>query len=242
MAREFARITCEIWSDDDFRNLTGPAQLLYLTLLTHNSLSYCGVVDWHPGRIAALTRENTEHQVRLAAAELSYNYFCVFDQGTDEVLVRSFLRHDGLLKQERLHVSAAKAFGSVASNKLRAVIVFELQRFKRENPDLAGWKKPQMMTLLKQTAVSVRETDVEMSMPSGMGFLPVDNFPFGQGFGQRLPQTPGSVSGASTPSPSPSPSPATSSKEDAVHDRSFFSTGGGARVTAIDKAFRLAVE
>lgn len=162
MARERATINIDIWSDDHFRNLTGPAQSLYFKLTSHPKLDYCGCVEFHPGRLAAMSKEMTADAVMIAAQELSDEFFCVFDQSTDEVLVRSFLRHDGVLQQPRLAVSATKAFGAIASNKIRAVIVHELQRFKRENPDLGAWDKPQMKTVLKQNAVSVKETVTDL--------------------------------------------------------------------------------
>lgn len=174
MARERATINVDIWSDDDFRNLTAPAQSLYFKLTSHPKLDYCGCVEFHPGRLAAMSKEQTASDVIIAAQELSDTYFCVFDQSTDEVLVRSFLRHDGLLKQPRLAVSAAKAYGAIASNKIRAVVVNELQRYKRENPDLPAWDKPQLMTVLKQTSVPVRQTktDLDWDFP---GFLPLSS-------------------------------------------------------------------
>lgn len=171
MARERATINVDIWSDDDFRDLTAQAQSLYFKLVSHPRLDYCGCVEFHPGRLAAMSREMTAGDVMIAAQELSDKFFCVFDQSTDEVLVRSFVRHDGLLKQPRLAVSVTKAYGGIASNKIRAVIVSELLRLKKKNPELAAWEKPQMLTVLKQNAVRVRETrtDLEWDFP---GFLP----------------------------------------------------------------------
>lgn len=172
MARERATINVDIWSDDDFRNLTAGAQSLYFKLTSHPKLDYCGCVEFHPGRLAAMSREMTAGDVMVAAQELSDTYFCVFDQSTDEVLVRSFLRHDGVLQQPRLAVSAAKAYGGIASNKIRAVIVHELQRYRKQHPDLAAWEKPQMKTVLKQNSAAVRETktDLDWEFP---GFLPL---------------------------------------------------------------------
>ncbi|WP_054686496.1 hypothetical protein [Microbacterium sp. No. 7] len=175
MARERATINVDIWSDDDFRDLTGGAQSLYFKLTSHPKLDYCGCVEFHPGRLAAMSREMSPGDVMVAAQELSDKYFIVVDQMTDEALVRSFLRHDGLMKQPRLAVSAAKAFGSIASSKIRAVVVHELQRLRKSEPDLAAWDKPQVLTVLKQNAVPVRETktDLDWDFPE---FLP---FPTG---------------------------------------------------------------
>ena len=171
MGRGRATINVDIWSDDHFRSLTDPAQSLYFKLTSHPKLDYCGVVEFHPGRLAAMSKELTANHVMLAAQELSDEHFCVFDQGTDEVLVRSFLRHDGLLKQPRLAVSAAKAYGAVASNKIRAVVVHELKRLKKDFPELGAWEKPQMMTVLKQNSVPVKDTVTELVWDFA-GFLP----------------------------------------------------------------------
>lgn len=206
MAREKASINLEIWGDADFRNLTGPAQALYFKLMSHPKLDYCGVTEFHPGRLAAMTNEQTADHVILAAQELSDSFYCVFDQSTDEVMVRGFLRHDGVLLQPRLAVSAAKAYAAIASNKIRAVVVHEIIRFRRENPDLAAWDKPQMKTLLKQQAVSVKDTVTELEWTGFLGY--------GQGYGQRSDQSlPNAMTGPTTTT-SPSTSTATSSKED----------------------------
>ncbi|MGN6197343.1 hypothetical protein [Humibacter sp.] len=204
MAREKASINIDIWGDADFRDLTDPAQSLYFKLMSHPKLDYCGVVEFHPGRLAALTREATSDHIMIAAQELSEKFWCVFDQSTDEVLVRGFLRHDGVLLQPRLAVSAAKAYAAVASNKIRAVIVHEVKRFKRENPDLAAWEKPQMKTLLKQDAVDVRETVTDMDW----SFVTA----YGERYGQRLGQT--SVNATTGPTTSTSTSTATSPSSD----------------------------
>jgi len=208
MAREKASINIEIWGDADFRDLTDPAQSLYFKLMSHPKLDYCGVVEFHPGRLAALTREATADAVMIAAQELSAKFWCVFDQSTDEVLVRGFLRHDGVLLQPRLAVSAAKAYAAIASNKIRAVVVHEVRRFKRENPDLTAWEKPQMKTLLKQESVDVRETvtDLDWSFVTA----------YGQGYGQRLGQTSGSATTGPTTSTSTSTTTPPSSIEDAA--------------------------
>lgn len=171
MPRDRATINIDIWSDADFRDLTAPAQSLYFKLTTHGKLDYCGCVEFHPGRLAAMSREMTSGDVMIAAQELSDKWFCVFDQTTDEVLVRSFIRHDGVMRQPRLAVSMAKAYGAIASNKIRAVLVHELQRFRKQNPDLPAWEKPQVLTVLKQPAVSVRETKTDLAWDFP-GFLP----------------------------------------------------------------------
>lgn len=228
MAREKATINIDIWSDADFRDLTDAAQSLYFKLTSHPKLDYCGVVEFHAGRLAALSREHTADAVMIAAQELSDHYFIVVDQSTDEVLVRSFLRWDGLLKQPRLAVSAAKAYGAIASNKIRAVVVHELQRFKRENPDLAAWEKPQMQTVLRQPSVSVRETETGLSWAFGGGY----GQPSDQRYGQRSDETLGKAQTGATTSTTTSTSTSTSSKEDAADRNASYPQGSLGRSTS----------
>lgn len=209
MARERASINVDIWGDAEFRDLTAAAHELYFKLMSHPKLDYCGVVEFHPGRLAAMTKEQTADHVILAAQELSDTFYCVVDQSTDEVMVRGFLRHDGVLLQPRLSVSAAKDYAAIASNKIRAVVVHEILRFRKEHPDLAAWEKPQMKTLLKQNSVSVRDTVTELEWS---GFLS-----HGEGYGQRHGQSPdetlGKLTTGLTTATAPSTSTSTFSKE-----------------------------
>jgi hypothetical protein len=189
MPREKASINIDIWGDADFRNLTQAAQSLYFKLLSHPKLDYCGVVEFHPGRLAALSREQSAGDVMIAAQELSWTFYCVFDQDTDEVMVRGFLRHDGVLQQPRLAVSSAKAYAAIGSNKIRAVVVHEILRAKREYPDLQAWEKPQMKTLLKQQAVPAKETATDLAWDFEQGYGDAYGRRSGERYGERLAQT-----------------------------------------------------
>jgi len=202
--RKFAQIRPDMWLDDEWRALTMPAQHLYMTVLTDPGLSYAGVTDWKPGRLRQRAAEWALTDLLTAAAELSYAYFLVFDEETEEVMVRSFLRHDGLLKQPRMAVSMASAFGEIGSNKIRAAVVWELTRLRKENPDWDAWEKPQVKTVLRQQGVNPREMVVDLAMPLDIG-LPI-------GFGQSQ----GNVSVPPTTTPAPTPTPSPISKEIAV--------------------------
>lgn len=237
MARERATINIDIWSDADFRDLTDSAQSLYFKLTSHPKLDYCGVTEFHPGRLAAMTLEQTPDDVMIAAQELSDKFFLVIDQDTDEVMVRAFLRWDGLLKQPRLAVSAAKAYGAIASNKIRAVVVHELQRFRRENPDLAAWGKPQVKTILRQPAVSVRETETGLEWTFSTS---PDRFG-GRRYGQRSDETSGNATGRPTTTTATTTSTPTSSKEDAVADDASYPQASEPHAVGKVKAARIEV-
>ena len=232
MARDYAQIRQDMWLDDNWRGLTPGGQWLYMLLLSDPRLTYAGVTEWHPGRIAQRSRECAGMDVVIAASELSEGHFIVVDEETEEVMIRSFLRHDPLLKNPRLAVTMAKDFGVVASNKIRAAIVWELKRIQKADPDLPAWEKPQVKTVLRQNAVNPREMVTDL--PIGAATY------YGGGLPKRLGVTfPDEVANAevgvyqpSTTATATATTTATSSKEDAADPRTSYPQGASGRVVA----------
>ncbi|WP_454199533.1 hypothetical protein [Nocardia sp. Marseille-Q1738] len=227
MARDHARIWLSIWSDDDFRALPPEAQHLYFVLVTSPSLNYAGVADWRPGRIAANAAGWTADAVRSAGDWLVRGLYIVVDEDSEEVLIRSFIKNDGLLKNPNVAVSMSLAFGAVASLTLRGVIVHELQKLHANQPELKGWSKPEVAGLIDRKSIdpasypfgypSVEEVD--SPQPEGVGYpFPKGvhqgvGYPLDQGVDQPVdyPETEGVVQGvpqgvASLPAPAPAPS------------------------------------
>ena len=198
MARDYSRRNVDIWGDPDMRALPFPAQYLYNVLWDHPKLSYCGALDWRPGKIAQLADGLTPALVREFAACLQARYFLVVDEDTEEALLRSWVRFDGLMKQPRLAVSFVSAYAELGSNNLRAVVVDELAKLKDREPELAGFKDKRVLDILGFSRTSARD-------------LPTPSDPFGDGFaftlGEGLAQTVLEVSVPPTPSPSPAPAP-----------------------------------
>ncbi|MDH6678429.1 hypothetical protein M2284_002632 [Rhodococcus sp. LBL1] len=193
MARDHTRIHLSIWNDDDFRDLSPRAQHLYFVLMTSPTVSYCGVGDWRPARIMPLAASWTVDEFDAAAVELAERLYVVIDEGTEEFLVRSFVRNDGLMKQPKMAVAMAKAFATVASRSLRGVAVHELQRLRQEFPDLHGWGSEQASELLGKA--SVDPSTYPTGFPSVKGSVK----------GKSTPSSKGSGEGSTTPAPTPTP-------------------------------------
>lgn len=185
MPREFAKLNLEIWSDPDFLDLPPAAQHLYLVLWTSPSLSYCGVHDWRPGRLAKRSRGFTAEHVQTVADCLVARHFLVVDHDTEEVLVRSWARFDGIMKQPRMAVSYVHAYAEVASPALRRVLVHETEKIREELPGLACWNDKRVTDILAHPSVSAKD-------------LPTPEDPFRDGVGDDfalgLAQTRGRVS------------------------------------------------
>ncbi len=157
MARDHARIRLDIWTDDDWRDLTSGAQWLYLYLLSSPSLTFAGVADWRPGRIAAANRDWRPADVEWFAHELEDGRFILVDDESEEALIRSFVKHDGLMKSPNMAVAFCKALKAIASPTLRAVAVSELERLKETSPDLSGWKRSDVAKVLAKRSMTFDE-------------------------------------------------------------------------------------
>lgn len=141
MARDYGRIKITIWQDEDFAALTTKAQQLYFYLATQSRLDMAGVVQWRPRMAAKSARDLTPDTVAEALQELEAGYYVLHDDETEELLVRSFIRNDEVLKSPNLAVAMVKAWRGVDSEILRQVIAFEVDRLASEDSSLKGLDK-----------------------------------------------------------------------------------------------------
>lgn len=200
MARDHARVNVTMWGDPDLRALPYPAQLLYLTLWTAPGLSYCGVHDWRPGRLAARSQGMTAQDIELAAQCLEARHFLVIDRDTEECLIRSWARFDGLMKQPRMAVSFVKAYSAVESATIKQVLVHELGKIREESPELGCWSDPRVGAVLDHPGVSAKALP-----PVEDPFGPEFALSLAQGLGLGLGQTRDEVWVPPTPAPTPTP-------------------------------------
>lgn len=212
MAREYSKTNITIWQDNDWRALPFPAQHVYRMLWDHPQLSYCGVVDWRPARLSALSVGLTKNMLRLLTDCLQARHFIVVDNETEECLVRSWVRFDGLIRQPRLAVSFANAYAAVGSNVLRGVIVHEMKKLHEREPDAAGWEKPSVKEMFSKEAIdaktlTVPEDPFETDFAVTLGSVSSEVW---EAFGPNLAQRLGSVSVPVSVPPTPAPAPATS--------------------------------
>jgi hypothetical protein len=140
VAREYARIRVSSFDDPDVEALSIEAQWLYYkVLLPHPALSSCGVMDWRPKHLVRKATNASRVKILAAAAELERARFLMFDLETEQVLLRSYVRSDELLKNPKMAGAVVKAYQSVASRELQAALVTEFKRVREENPDYSSW-------------------------------------------------------------------------------------------------------
>lgn len=139
MARKHARLMLSIWDDREFTALSPTEQVVYFGLCSSRDLSWCGVAPLLPKRLVRNARGLTERKVSAALERLSHDRFIVVDTDTDELAVRTFIRHDEVMKQPNVVKAMAEALKRVHSDRLHEVIVDELARDYHDNPAYSGW-------------------------------------------------------------------------------------------------------
>lgn len=183
MARRYARIKVTLWGDPDFRKMSLPAQHLYLLLVTSPKMNLCGVTDWRPIRISALTEGHVHKGVQGAADELTAGDYIVIDDETEEVLVRSFIRHDETIKTPNIAAAVAKDYAGVTSQILQGVIVHEIKRLQTDEPSWKGWGMvkpvlenpsidPSTLKVSVKASVKVSGKESDIPLPSTLNQQP----------------------------------------------------------------------
>lgn len=183
MARTHAAIRLDIWGDDDWRNLSMGAQYLYMHLLASPTLNYAGVADWRPARIAGMSGGTTRQMLEAAAVELEAALFIIVDDETEEVLIRSFLKHDGLLQKPNVAKAMVAAYTKTVSATLRGVIVFELNKLAERFPEWRAFDLKEVREVMGKGSVnpsakgSVKGSQSDASLLTPNSLLPTPNSP-----------------------------------------------------------------
>lgn len=131
MARDHGRLLCRIWTDPDFRALPRTAQALYAQLISQKEINNAGVLPLMLSKWAKGCDEMTSTAIVADLAALVDGRFVVVDTDTEEVLVRSFIRNDGVLKQPNVFKNALRCAEAVDSPAIRAALAVELRRTGR---------------------------------------------------------------------------------------------------------------
>ncbi len=138
MAREHGRLAYTLFRDSDFRALSRSAQALYMQLLAQKEINNAGVCPLMVSKWARGCDELDEAAVWVTLRELQAARFVFFDEESEELLVRSFIRNDGILKQPNLVKNALRCAEQVESETLRGVLAEELRRLGRRDAEIVA--------------------------------------------------------------------------------------------------------
>ncbi|MBE5453447.1 hypothetical protein E3G52_000311 [Mycobacteroides abscessus] len=131
MPRDHGRILTTIWRDNDFQQRSPDAQRMYMLLLSQQNVNNAGILPLQIAKWAKGCVHTSVADVRSAIDELTQHLYVVYDEDTEELLVRTYIRNDGVLKHKYLFANALKCAQAVESPALRTVLASELRRTRR---------------------------------------------------------------------------------------------------------------
>jgi hypothetical protein len=128
MAREWARIGTDLWDEQSIQDLNPLEQRAYLLVTTQPDLSRCGVLPYTLNRWAKLAKGDTPAKLRTAFKGLEKSLHVALDEDYEELLVRTYVLHDGLLTQPQVVGAMVRDFRMVRSPKIRVAFLREIRR------------------------------------------------------------------------------------------------------------------
>lgn len=140
--REFARVGTDMPEEDSIKSLSVEAGWLYDRLYLRPEMSRCGVVPFRPAAWALLGKNATEPKVRRWLRELVAGEQVIVDEPMAEVLIRTFVRWDGLLAQPNVVANMVYDYKLIASATIRLAFLQEFRRiWDLDIPDAwrGGW-------------------------------------------------------------------------------------------------------
>lgn len=132
MARGHGRISSGIWEDQDFLDLDPQEQRLYLFLISQSNLNHAGLLPLTLRRWARKARGLTSAELEKQLQTLADARFIVTDEDTEELLIRSFVRNDGVWKQPKVMGAMVSGAMEIESKRLRGALLAEMNRIPLE--------------------------------------------------------------------------------------------------------------
>lgn len=125
MARNFARVSTAVWADPTWRALGAGRQHMYLLLLSQPKLTLAGSLDVKT-RVWADMAELPESDIVERLQGLDVLGLIAVDWETEELVIRTFVRHDLVLSNRKTAKGMWSAWGAIESQRLREVVVANL--------------------------------------------------------------------------------------------------------------------
>lgn len=125
MARNFARLTTSVWADPAWRHLGRRRQHMYLLLLSQPKLTLAGSLDMKT-RVWADMANVPEDDIVEDVRGLEALRLVAVDWDTDELVIRTFVKHDLVLANRKTAKGMWAAWAAIESPSLREVVLRNL--------------------------------------------------------------------------------------------------------------------
>lgn len=170
MARSYGKILASLVTDDEFNDLSGDEQALYFRLLGHPTLSLVGLLDYRPHHWAAYSRGWDRNAVEALVCALEARQYVAVDRDTEELLIRTLTRHDGIpFANPKLRKGLWAQWAAIASPVLRRVAVENMP-----NELLNAGDVPEAALRIARSKGQEHPTESlpDYLIPSGTGWVP----------------------------------------------------------------------
>jgi hypothetical protein len=130
-----ANIGTGIWSERSMRALTWRQRDAYLLVYTQPDVNRCGVLPYRLRYLAGLATDTTQEDLSVTYRELAASRHVVLDVVDEQLLIRTYVKHDGLLSQPLVVASMIRDFHKITSPLIRVAFLAEMRRLW-DDPDL----------------------------------------------------------------------------------------------------------
>ncbi|MGQ4513633.1 hypothetical protein [Streptomyces sp. DW26H14] len=128
MARGHGRILTSIWEDSDFLALDEREQRLYLFLISQPNLNHAGLLPLTLRRWSRKAAGLTSAELEKRLQALETGRFIVVDDDTEELLIRSFVRNDGVWRMPKVMGAMVSGAMEISSKRLQLALLAEMKR------------------------------------------------------------------------------------------------------------------
>ncbi|PBA43542.1 hypothetical protein CKJ63_03525 [Mycobacterium avium] len=135
MANAAGVIKESIWRDKEFRALPRTAQATYCQLISQLDLNRAGIQPLVMTKWAKGCDEITTDDLAADLKVLEQHRFVFVDEDTDELFIRSYMRHCDITRYPNILKNALRCAGMVASEKIRRELARELRRLRKAEAD-----------------------------------------------------------------------------------------------------------
>ncbi|WP_083129695.1 hypothetical protein [Mycobacterium branderi] len=135
MANSAGMLKESIWRDKDWRLLPRTAQATYVQLISQKELDRAGIQPLQVAKWAKGCNDLTAEDLCADLKVLEQHRFVFVDEDTDELFVRSYMRHCDVARYPNILKNALRCARMVASEKLRHELAKELRRLHKADAD-----------------------------------------------------------------------------------------------------------
>lgn len=139
----YVKLLRSIWQDSEFLALPASPQRVYMLLMSQPDISHCGILPLTPGRWGHLAADTDADSVRrdihiLMQPARTTAPFVLVDDGTEELLVRSYTKYDEGYRVPNGRIALARAIERVMSVPLRQAVLTLVESLAITLPSTQG--------------------------------------------------------------------------------------------------------